>query len=66
MHNPKRAAWCKSSRSVNAQHCVEVADLGGAGRAIRDSKDPTGPALMFTTAVWSAFTAGMRSGEFDG
>ena len=32
---------------------------------MRDSKNPSGPALMFTTAAWSAFTTGVRSGEFD-
>ncbi|MGH3755596.1 MAG: DUF397 domain-containing protein [Pseudonocardiaceae bacterium] len=31
---------------------------------MRDSKDPAGPALMFTTATWAAFTAGARAGEF--
>lgn len=34
-------------------------------RAVRDSKDPTGPALTFTAAEWSAFTAGVRASEFD-
>ncbi|MGH3920023.1 MAG: DUF397 domain-containing protein [Pseudonocardiaceae bacterium] len=65
MHNPKRAAWRKSSHSVNAQNCIEVADLDHGSRAVRDSKDPTGPALMFTATEWSAFTAGVRAGEFD-
>jgi hypothetical protein len=32
-------------------------------RAVRDSKDPTGPALTFTAAEWSAFTAGIRADE---
>jgi hypothetical protein len=32
---------------------------------VRDSKNPTGPVLRFTTAAWAAFTAGIRSGEFD-
>jgi hypothetical protein len=41
----------------------EVADFD-ARRAVRDSKNPTGPALIFTAAEWSAFTAGVRSGEF--
>jgi hypothetical protein len=44
--------------------CVEVADLGTT-RAVRDSKNPSGPALTFTAAAWSAFTAGIRAGEFD-
>ena len=56
--------WKKSSRSGAGNNCVEVADLDD-GRAVRDSKDPTGPALMFTAAEWVAFTAGVRAGEFD-
>jgi Domain of unknown function (DUF397) len=32
---------------------------------VRDSKDPTGSVLRFTTAEWSVFTAGVRAGEFD-
>jgi Domain of unknown function (DUF397) len=33
--------------------------------AVRDSKDPAGPALTFTPAQWAAFTAGIRTGEFS-
>jgi hypothetical protein len=32
---------------------------------VRDSKDPDGPKLAFTTAEWDAFTAGVKDGEFD-
>lgn len=56
--------WKKSSRSGAGNNCVEIAALD-SGRAVRDSKDPTGPALRFTAAGWSAFTAGVRSGDFD-
>jgi hypothetical protein len=44
---------------------VEVAFLDGGRVAVRDSKEPTGPALLFTAAEWSAFVDGARSGEFD-
>jgi hypothetical protein len=57
-------APCGASRSENVNECVEVANLGD-GRAVRDSKDPTGPALTLTAATWTAFTAGVKSGEFD-
>ena len=59
------AVWRKSTFSNNTGACVEVADLVGDGRALRDSKDPTGPALMFTATEWVAFTAGVRAGDFD-
>ncbi|MCA1676455.1 MAG: DUF397 domain-containing protein [Actinobacteria bacterium] len=60
-----RPRWSKSSHSGTSGTCVEVADLDGAGRAVRDSKDRTGPVLRFTADEWAAFTAGVRSGEFD-
>jgi hypothetical protein len=56
--------WRKSSRSSHQGQCVEMADLNGH-RVVRDSKNPTGPALTFTAAEWVAFTAGVRAGEFD-
>ncbi|MGH3765369.1 MAG: DUF397 domain-containing protein [Pseudonocardiaceae bacterium] len=59
-----RAQWRKSSRSSNQGQCIEVAELPG-GTAVRDSKDQDGPALTFTTTEWTAFTAGVRSGNFD-
>jgi hypothetical protein len=57
--------WKKSSRSTDEGNCVEVAALDGGGRAVRDSKNPRGPTLMFTTTEWVAFTAGVHAGEFD-
>ncbi|MGH3769136.1 MAG: DUF397 domain-containing protein [Pseudonocardiaceae bacterium] len=64
MDDLTHALWCKSSRSGGGNECVEVANLAGGGRAVRDSKNPTGPALRFTRAEWTAFTIGVSDGEF--
>ena len=58
------AAWQKSTRSSASGDCVEVADLSDAF-AVRDSKDPAGPVLLFTRSEWAAFIAGAKNGEFD-
>jgi len=59
------AVWHKSTRSgPNCDNCVEVAFVGGA-IAVRDSKNPVGPALIFTPDEWDAFVAGAKDGEFD-
>lgn len=58
------ARWFKSSHSGASQECVEVAFLEGGLIGVRDSKNPTGPALTFTPSEWDAFTAGVTGGEF--
>lgn len=68
MTNPDLAAatWRKSSYSGGAQDCVEVtSDLPGAV-AVRDSKDRSGPVLMFGSQAWHAFVAGVKSGTHAG
>ncbi|HUZ27476.1 MAG TPA: DUF397 domain-containing protein [Streptosporangiaceae bacterium] len=59
------AIWRKSTRSNNGGACVEVADNLPGIVAVRDSKDPRGPALLFSPAEWAAFVTGIRHGEFD-
>ncbi|ONM50428.1 DUF397 domain-containing protein [Nocardia donostiensis] len=59
------AQWFKSSHSSGGSECVEVAFLQGGVVGIRDSKDPTGPALVFNPGEWDAFVDGARDGEFN-
>ncbi|MGW3071436.1 DUF397 domain-containing protein [Kitasatospora sp. NPDC001132] len=54
----------KSSYSGGNEDCVEYALLPGAV-AVRDSKDPSGPALAFDRASHAAFIAALAAGEFD-
>jgi hypothetical protein len=59
------ATWRKSTRSgPDGGNCVEVAELSGGHRGVRDSKNPTGPALVFTPGEWDAFINGVKDGEF--
>ncbi|MBO4163313.1 DUF397 domain-containing protein [Micromonospora antibiotica] len=55
------AVWRKSTRSNNGGDCVEVADNLPAVVGLRDSKDPTGPALAFTPDAWAAFVHGVKA-----
>ncbi|WP_040686529.1 DUF397 domain-containing protein [Nocardia vinacea] len=58
------AEWFKSSRSGSAGECVEVAWLEAGHVGVRDSKNPTGPALIFTPSEWNTFTTDIHNGEF--
>ncbi|OUC99193.1 DUF397 domain-containing protein [Streptosporangium minutum] len=60
------AVWRKSSRSGdNGGQCVEVADNLPGVVAVRDSKDPDGPKLLFTPAEWRSFIGGVKDGDFN-
>lgn len=58
------AVWRKSARSNNGGACVEVATNLPGIVAIRDSKDPDGPNLIFTPAEWREFVGAVREGRF--
>ncbi|NKY29433.1 DUF397 domain-containing protein [Nocardia gamkensis] len=59
------ARWFKSSHSGGGADCVEVAHFVGGTVGVRDSKNPTGPALIFPPEQWDTFTTGVADGEFD-
>jgi predicted secreted Zn-dependent protease len=60
----RAATWRKSTRSGANGNCIEVAKLPNAV-AIRDSKDLSGPVLVFVPGEWEAFISGAKKGEFD-
>lgn len=51
---PAGHEWTKSTYSDGGNNCVEVA-FAATSQAVRDSKRPTGPAIVFPAAAWSAF-----------
>jgi len=60
-----KEAWRKSSYSDGTgNNCVETTDLVPAvDIAVRDSKNPAGPALLLPATAWSAFVTHVREGE---
>ncbi|MFE6865296.1 DUF397 domain-containing protein [Kitasatospora sp. NPDC057692] len=57
-------AWRKSSYSNSeGGNCIEVADGPAATVPVRDSKDPDGPTLTFTTTAWQSFLTAIRTRE---
>jgi Domain of unknown function (DUF397) len=57
-------SWSKAQFSNINGACVEIASAPGK-IAIRDSKDPGGPVLVYTFNEFRAFLDGARNGEFD-
>jgi hypothetical protein len=57
--------WRKSQASNPSGNCVEMAALPDGSVAVRNSRHPSGPALVYTRAEVAAFLEGARAGEFD-
>ena len=55
--------WRKSSYSNGQANCVEAASVERGGRvvAVRDSKAPGGPDLIFAPSAWRRFTTSVRA-----
>ncbi|MFI6960443.1 DUF397 domain-containing protein [Streptomyces sp. NPDC050255] len=59
------SGWFKSSYSGGSQgDCLEAA-CGYAGVPVRDSKAPTGPAVVFSPAGWSSFVEALKNGRLS-
>ncbi|MBL1079439.1 DUF397 domain-containing protein [Nocardia sp. 2] len=59
------AVWFKSSHSGAQGDCVEVSFLTAHLTGVRDSKDPTGPVLVFAAGEWNSFAAALADGRLD-
>jgi hypothetical protein len=57
--------WQKSRRSNPSGNCVEMAELPDGDIAIRNSRDPHGPVLVYSRAEIEAFIGGAKDGDFD-
>jgi hypothetical protein len=56
-------AWRRSSHSTAANNCVEAGVLPSGRVAVRDSKNVTGPALVFPPEAWGSFVQALARGE---
>jgi hypothetical protein len=63
-HDFAGLVWRKSSFS-GGDGCVEAASYRDGHVAVRDSKNPNGPVLVYTPHEWRSFLAGARNSEFD-
>ncbi|WP_030544832.1 DUF397 domain-containing protein [Streptomyces albus] len=61
----ENAVWRKSHRSAPGGNCVELAALPGGRIAVRNSRYPGGPVLVWTRAEMAAFLRGAKDGDFD-
>jgi hypothetical protein len=59
------STWVKSSLSFSNGNCVEIKRNADGTVSVRHSKNPHCPVLTFTPSEWTAFTGGVKLGEFD-
>ena len=59
------ATWQKSQRSNSQGNCVELARISDDAVAVRNSRHPHGPALIYTNAEIEALILGAKDGDFD-
>ncbi|GGK66245.1 hypothetical protein Sme01_11010 [Sphaerisporangium melleum] len=57
--------WRKSAYSNPSGNCVELAALPDGGVAVRNSRHPSGPALIYSRGEMAAFIQGVKNDEFD-
>jgi Domain of unknown function (DUF397) len=57
--------WQKSRRSNPSGNCVEMAQLPTGEIAVRNSRYPKGPVLVYTREEIEAFVGGAKDGDFD-
>ena len=57
--------WRKATASNPSGNCVELAELDNGAIAMRNSRHPAGPILVYTRAEIAAFLDGAVKGEFD-
>ena len=60
------ARWRKSTASNPSGSCVEIAELPDGKVGVRNSRDKSGPALIYPRAELAAFLQAAKNGEFDG
>jgi hypothetical protein len=60
------AVWRKSGRSAPGGNCVELAALPDGQVAVRNSRFPSGPALIHTRSEIATLLGAIKAGEFDG
>jgi hypothetical protein len=59
------ARWRKSTASNPSGSCVEIAELPGSQIAVRNSRDKSGPALVYPRAELAAFLRDVKNGGLD-